>query len=249
MELAPALGLGIAPVPDIVTLLEMEIGVRVYVAGSTATFQVCSPMTRRSAPCMLLNANHPRDRRTQTAGHETGHFVSTRREPEFCTATNGKQSREERYANAFGRAFLTPARGVMQKFQEVTAGSDRLTPPACHCARAFLRRLARGDGAAARRTRAHEARDLGLVPGQRRHHRRTGAAGSGRSVGSGRRSAPRRIAHDVAAESARGGSLPAGASQRRPACPALASRPHRAARDSGRARRWKGARPMGSQTA
>ncbi len=34
---------------------------------------------------------------------------------------------EERYADAFGRAFLTPARGVIQKFHEVSAGSDRLT--------------------------------------------------------------------------------------------------------------------------
>ncbi len=38
-----------------------------------------------------------------------------------------ENTREERYANAFGRAFLTPARGLMQKFHEVTAGSDRLT--------------------------------------------------------------------------------------------------------------------------
>ena len=36
-------------------------------------------------------------------------------------------SREERYADAFGRAFLTPPRAVMQKFEEVRAGSDRLT--------------------------------------------------------------------------------------------------------------------------
>ena len=36
-------------------------------------------------------------------------------------------SRGERYAKAFGRAFLTPPRTVMQKFQEVTAGSNQLT--------------------------------------------------------------------------------------------------------------------------
>src|SRR5690606_1349841 len=36
-------------------------------------------------------------------------------------------TREERYAEAFGRAFLAPARSVIQKFEQVTAGSDRLT--------------------------------------------------------------------------------------------------------------------------
>jgi Zn-dependent peptidase ImmA (M78 family) len=76
---------------------------------------------------MLLNASHPRDRRTQSAAHETGHFVSTRREPEILHSHEVENSREERYANAFARAFLTPARAVTQKFQEVTAGSDRLS--------------------------------------------------------------------------------------------------------------------------
>jgi Zn-dependent peptidase ImmA (M78 family) len=76
---------------------------------------------------MLLNANHPRDRRNQTAGHETGHFISTRRQAEILHTDETENSREERYANAFARAFLTPARAVKQKFQEVTAGSDRLS--------------------------------------------------------------------------------------------------------------------------
>ncbi len=47
--------------------------------------------------------------------------------PRFFIVMKRRTRREERYANAFGRAFLTPARGVMQKFHEVTAGSDRLT--------------------------------------------------------------------------------------------------------------------------
>jgi Zn-dependent peptidase ImmA (M78 family) len=76
---------------------------------------------------MLLNASHPRERRTQTAGHETGHFISARRNAEILHRQEKETTREERYANAYGRAFLTPARGVIQKFHEVTAGSDRLT--------------------------------------------------------------------------------------------------------------------------
>src|SRR3546814_461690 len=36
-------------------------------------------------------------------------------------------SSDLRYANSFGRAFLTPARAVMQKFHEVAAGATRLT--------------------------------------------------------------------------------------------------------------------------
>ena len=43
------------------------------------------------------------------------------------TTDEPENSREERYANAFGRCFLTPAGAVRQKFQEVTAGSTHLT--------------------------------------------------------------------------------------------------------------------------
>jgi len=126
-ELRQRMGLGISPVPDIVTLLELELGVRVYVRRFDGKISGLFAYDEALGPCMLLNANHPRERRTQTAAHETGHMVSARREPEILHFNEPENSREEKYANAFGRAFLTPARGVMQKFHEVTAGSDRLT--------------------------------------------------------------------------------------------------------------------------
>lgn len=126
-ELRQRLGLGMGPVSDIVTLLEMELGVRVYVRRFDGRISGVFAYDDVLGPCMLLNANHPRERRTQSAGHETGHLLSTRREPEILHNNEAESSREERYANAFARAFLTPARAVLQKFQEVTAGSDRLT--------------------------------------------------------------------------------------------------------------------------
>lgn len=127
MELRQRLGLGIAPIGDIVTLLEMELGVRVYVRRFDGRISGLFAYDDVLGACILLNANHPRDRRNQTAGHETGHFISTRRQPEILHSEEDENSREERYAIAFGRAFLTPARAVMQKFQEVTAGADRLS--------------------------------------------------------------------------------------------------------------------------
>jgi Zn-dependent peptidase ImmA (M78 family)/DNA-binding XRE family transcriptional regulator len=127
-ELRQRLGLASAPINDIVSLLEMEMGVRVYVRRFDGRISGLFAFDDALGACMLLNANHPRDRRTQTAAHETGHLVSTRRQPEILhDERHEDNSREERYAIAFACAFLTPARAVMQKFQEVTAGSDRLT--------------------------------------------------------------------------------------------------------------------------
>jgi Zn-dependent peptidase ImmA (M78 family)/DNA-binding XRE family transcriptional regulator len=126
-ELRHRLGLGIRPVPDIVTLLEMEFGVRVYVRRLDSRISGLFAYDEALGPCMLLNANHPRERRNQSAAHECGHFVSSRRSAEILHRDELENTREERYASAFGRAFMTPARALMQKFEEVTVGSDRLT--------------------------------------------------------------------------------------------------------------------------
>jgi Zn-dependent peptidase ImmA (M78 family)/DNA-binding XRE family transcriptional regulator len=127
LELRQRLGLGFAPILDIVTLLEMEMGVRVYVRRVDGSISGVFAYDDALGACILLNANHPRERRNQSGGHELGHLVSVRREPEVLHASEMENTREERYATAFARSFLTPAGAVRQKFQEVTAGSARLT--------------------------------------------------------------------------------------------------------------------------
>ncbi len=127
LELRQRLGLGLSPISDIITLLELELGVRVYIRRMAGAISGLFAYDEALGACMLLNGNHPRDRRAQTAAHELGHLVSTRREPEVLEDGIPENSREERYATTFGRAFMTPARAVMQKFSEITAGSDKLT--------------------------------------------------------------------------------------------------------------------------
>jgi Zn-dependent peptidase ImmA (M78 family)/DNA-binding XRE family transcriptional regulator len=126
-ELRQWLGLGLSPISDIVTVLEFELGVRVYIRRLDPNISGLFAYDDKIGACMLLNANHPRERRALTAAHETGHLVSTRRQPEVLIVGRGENSREERYATAFGYAFLMPARAIMQKFKEVTAGSEKLT--------------------------------------------------------------------------------------------------------------------------
>lgn len=126
-ELRQRLGLGVAPIPNLVSILEMDMGVRVYVRRLPGAISGLFAYDQAIGACILLNASHPRERRNNSAGHETGHLVATRHKPEVLHSGEVENSREERYANTFARAFLTPARGVKQKFAEVTAGADRLT--------------------------------------------------------------------------------------------------------------------------
>jgi Zn-dependent peptidase ImmA (M78 family)/DNA-binding XRE family transcriptional regulator len=127
VDLRQRLGIGLSPISDIVTLLELELGVRVYIRRIDGGISGLFAYDEALGACILLNGNHPRDRRAQTAAHELGHLVSTRREPEVLEEDVTENSREERYANTFGRAFMTPARAVMQKFKEITVGSEKLT--------------------------------------------------------------------------------------------------------------------------
>ena len=126
-ELRQWLGLGLAPVRDLVSLLELDLSVRVYVRQLDSSVSGLFAYDDELGPCILLNANHPRERRAQSAAHELGHFVATRHKAEILYTTEEYNSREERYANMFGRTFLTPARTVMLRFHEITAGSSHLT--------------------------------------------------------------------------------------------------------------------------
>lgn len=127
LELRQRIGLSLQPIIDIVSLLEMEMGIRIYMRKIDSRISGLFAYDDRVGACMLLNANHPRERRNQTAAHELGHMVSTRREPDVLFAKSPERSPAEKYANAFARAFLTPPRTVIQKLGDITAGSSHLT--------------------------------------------------------------------------------------------------------------------------
>ena len=126
-ELRQWLGIGMAPIHDIMSVLELQLGARIFVRRLPAKIAGLYAYDDRAGACILLNAAHPKDRRAQTGAHELGHFTSTRRAPDALHAGSPETSREERYAIAFARAFLTPARPVMAMFKDVTAGASQMT--------------------------------------------------------------------------------------------------------------------------
>lgn len=126
-ELRDWLGLGPGPVVDIISILSLQLGLRVYIRPLDARISGLFAFDDATGGSVLLNANHPSSRLKQTAAHELGHFISARRTPEIYTDHEPFASREERYANAFQRCFLSPAREIRQRFAEITAGQTHLT--------------------------------------------------------------------------------------------------------------------------
>lgn len=122
-----AYGLGIGAVLDIFSFIELTLGIRLYQRRLPSKISGLFTYEPAVGAAILLNASHPLSRRRQSAAHELGHFVATRDAPEVLDDSETFTSREERYANAFGRAFLTPRKAVEAKFRELTAGESRLS--------------------------------------------------------------------------------------------------------------------------
>lgn len=209
-ELRNWLGLGAGPVLDIVSILDLQLGIRVYLRRLNGKVSGLFAYDESAGACMLLNASHPVDRVRQTGTHELGHFMGTRKQPEVLVENAKSSSREERYANYFARCFLTPARAVRQRFAEITAGQSHLT-------RRHIILLAHTFGVSreAMTRRLEElslAREgtLGLVCRQRRHHRRTGARGLGCPPRAATRSGSRPKTRTAAAGTFGAGSLEEG---------------------------------------
>lgn len=129
-ELREWLGLGPGPIADIFSVIELGLGIRLYQRRLSSKSKVAGLFTydETVGACILLNANHPLPRRIQSAAHELGHFYGTRDTPEVLEEDERFLSRGERYANTFGRAFLTPAESFAESFRrlkEITGKTTR----------------------------------------------------------------------------------------------------------------------------
>ena len=124
------LGLGLSPISDIVSLLELEVGIRIFVqplrSGAVSGLFV---FDETIGACMLLNRNHPRERRALTAAHEYAHFLSNRQHPDVLSEpTQGAQSREEKFAVAFASSLMMPAAAIRRRFEDLRREAGRFSP-------------------------------------------------------------------------------------------------------------------------
>jgi Zn-dependent peptidase ImmA (M78 family)/DNA-binding XRE family transcriptional regulator len=117
------LGVGLGPIPDLIDLLELELGLRIFFRPFPS--QICGLYGYDQAigACMLINASHHWKRRVQTVAHETGHFASDRSHADILEEGEVPPSLEERFAKRYGPALLMPASGVRARFDQIV-GSE-----------------------------------------------------------------------------------------------------------------------------
>lgn len=124
------LGLGDAPVLELRALLETDVGLRIFYLPLPSRVAAMFAFTSELGACAAVNRNHPPERRRQSLAHEFGHFLTDRYRPEVTVL--GRYERvpaRERFAEAFGRAFLLPSTGLARRFNDVhRARSGKVTP-------------------------------------------------------------------------------------------------------------------------
>jgi Zn-dependent peptidase ImmA (M78 family)/transcriptional regulator with XRE-family HTH domain len=114
------LGLGDQPIPNIRTLLESDVGVRIFFTCLPRIFAGMYIFVDGLGGCMLINSVHPRDKQRASIAHEYAHLIVDRYTAgiDYLNIV-GRKPANERFAESFAMSFLMPASSVRFRFNEI----------------------------------------------------------------------------------------------------------------------------------
>jgi Zn-dependent peptidase ImmA (M78 family)/DNA-binding XRE family transcriptional regulator len=119
------LGLGDQPVIHLRSILEWDVGLRIFYGEKLpSTIAGMYAWTADLGCCILINRNHPPQRRRVSMVHEYGHLIVDRYKPGIDPVSmTGRKPANERFAETFGLSFLMPASSVRAKFHEIVTST------------------------------------------------------------------------------------------------------------------------------
>lgn len=113
------LGLGDQPIPNIRTVLESDVGVRIFFGRLPRMFAGMYIFVDSLGGCMLINSVHPADKQRASIAHEYAHLIVDRYTAGIDYLTiHGRKPANERFAESFAMSFLMPASSVRFRFNE-----------------------------------------------------------------------------------------------------------------------------------
>ncbi len=132
------LNLGDAPIGDLRSLLETEVGLRIFFIDLPSPIAGLFGYTDDLGGCIAINAKHPPERQRMTLAHEYAHFLTNRYSPEIQVLRFERRPDSERFADAFAARFLLPSAGVRRQLRaHVQAGGSFTIGDLLHFARYF----------------------------------------------------------------------------------------------------------------
>ncbi len=125
------LGIGDGPIRPLREVLEIEVGLRVFLLPLPHHVAGLFVYVEALGGCVGVNINHPSERRRWTMAHEYAHYLATRDRAEVTPVTQGRQQPEsERFADAFAANFLMPRNGLSRRFNELKRSKEGKVTPA-----------------------------------------------------------------------------------------------------------------------
>lgn len=123
------LGLGDGPVRPLREVLEIEVGLRVFLLRLPSRIAGLFVVIDVLGGCMAVNSRHPVERRRWTMAHEYAHYLANRDRAEVTALSYQRTPEAEQFADAFAANFLMPRSGLSRRFHELKrTSSDRVTP-------------------------------------------------------------------------------------------------------------------------
>ena len=124
------LSLGDGPVIHLRSLLETEVGLRIFYLDLPSQIAGMFGYTEELGGCIAINRRHPSERQRMTLAHEYAHFLTNRRSPDIQILRMYERYPEsERFANAFSYRFLLPESLVHRQLRQLVqvSGAESFT--------------------------------------------------------------------------------------------------------------------------
>jgi Zn-dependent peptidase ImmA (M78 family)/transcriptional regulator with XRE-family HTH domain len=118
------LGLGDQPVILLRSILEWDVGLRIFYGELPSAVAGMFAYTSELGCCILVNRKHPAVRRRVTMLHEYGHLIVDRYKPGIDSlGYRGRKPANERFAEAFALCFLMPSSSVHNRFNSIVTST------------------------------------------------------------------------------------------------------------------------------
>jgi Zn-dependent peptidase ImmA (M78 family)/DNA-binding XRE family transcriptional regulator len=123
------LGIGDGPIGSLREVLEIEVGLRVFILPLPSQVAGLFIYFEALGACIAVNSRHPNERRRWTMAHEYAHYLANRDRAEVTLVNQRRQPETERFADAFAANFLMPRSGLSRRFHELKRSKgDTVTP-------------------------------------------------------------------------------------------------------------------------
>jgi Zn-dependent peptidase ImmA (M78 family)/DNA-binding XRE family transcriptional regulator len=124
------LGLGLSPIVNIMTLIESELKIRLFIHPLPSKISGAFAYNEKIGACMIINKKHAKYRQAMSAAHELAHFYTSRQHSQisYDVPDEKYQPSTERFADKFAAAFLMPASAIRRHFQETLQDNNGFSP-------------------------------------------------------------------------------------------------------------------------